>query len=68
MSPGLTDEQFNLRFNEQNPEVPQVENQTIIKGLRMSVSKKKPMKRFKSESEKLALDQSKKEALKNKHQ
>jgi hypothetical protein len=49
MSPGLTDEQFNLRFNEQNPEVPQVENQTIIKGLRMSVSKKKPMKRFKSE-------------------
>ena len=52
MSPDQKDEHINLRFNEQNPEVPEAENQNIIKGLRMSVSKKKPMKKFKSEAEK----------------
>ena len=45
MSPGPP--QFEETANPQNPED---ENQDLIKGLRMSVSKKKPMKRSKIET------------------
>tara|TARA_B110000285_G_C15074110_1_gene589688 strand:- start:662 stop:844 length:183 start_codon:yes stop_codon:yes gene_type:complete len=57
MSPpagGFNEEPTNLRFTgfaevDQNPEAE--DNKNIIQGLRMSVSKKKPMKRSKLESE-----------------